>query len=421
MKKTNNKTIMNPILLILTSAGLGALIGLEREMRMQETGKHDYFGGVRTFAMLGVLGAISMMISVNFAFLVGGMSFLLIAIGYGVSSLKEKKHGLTTDLSGFATFLIGILVAQEKLVIAIAISILFTGILALRQNLHQIAKNFEQMELFAILKFMIISAIILPLLPNQYLDKWEIFNPYHVWLMVIFVALIRFVAFFLGKIVGNKKSIVFTGLIGGLASSTAVTSTLSEESKKNEMNILPFVAGILFANMLMFFRVILEVAVVYPVMTSALFLPLAGMGIVAGILGLIALFYKKKNLNVKKEPEISQPFALFEALKFGLFFVFVLASAKLIPQFLGEIGLFTTAAVSGLADTDAITLTVANLVKVGDIPIRTGVATIVLAVMVNTIVKIAIIAIFGSKKLFRISLIAFLLIFVTGSILLFFM
>lgn len=268
---------------------------------------------------------------------------------------------------------------------------------------------------------MIISAIILPLLPNEYLDKWEIFNPYHVWLMVIFVAAIRFLAFFLGKIVGSKKSIVFTGLIGGLASSTAVTSTLSDESNNTKANVAPFVAGILFANMLMFFRVILEVSVVNSKMTSSIILPLAAMGLMAGGLGLFALFYKKRDLNVKNEPDISQPFSLSEALKFGAFFVFILAAAKIIPQFLGDIGLYTTAAVSGLADTDAITLTIANLVKVGDVTMRTGVSTIILAVMVNTLVKIAIIAIFGSKQLFRASFAAFLLIFGVGASVLFFM
>lgn len=404
----------NPILLILSATGLAALMGLEREMRMQGSGKQDYFGGVRTFAMLGALGAVSAMLSESFTYLVGGMVFLLIAMSYTVNAFKHKYNGLTTDISGFASFLIGVLVVENMIVLAITVSILFTGILALRHSLHEIAKNFEKMELFAILKFLIISAVVLPLLPNEYLDKWEIFNPYHVWLMVIFVAAIRFVAFFLGKIVGSKKSIVFTGLIGGLASSTAVTSTLSEESKKNESNISPFVAGILFANMLMFFRVIVEVIVVFPPMTSSIFLPLAAMGIVAGVFGLFAIFYQKKDLNVKNEPKISQPFSLSEALKFGAFFVFVLAAAKTIPQFLGDVGLFTTAAVSGLADTDAITLTVANLVKAGDVKMQTGVATIVLAVMVNTLVKMAIIAIFGSKKLLRASLVAFSLIFGVG-------
>ncbi len=410
----------NPILLILTATGLAALIGLEREMRMQDSGKYGFFGGVRTFAMLGALGAISSMISDNFTILVALMAFALITISHTVCSLNDTKNGLTTEFSGFASFLVGVLVVKDMLISAIAVAILFTGILALRHALHKLAKNFEQRELFAILKFMIISAIILPLLPNTYLDQWEIFNPYHVWLMVIFVAAIRFIAFFLGKIVGSKKSIVFTGLIGGLASSTAVTSTLSDESNHAKLNVAPFVAGILFANMLMFFRVILEVFVVHPQMTPAIFLPLASMGFMAGGLGFFALFYKKKNLNVKNEPEISQPFSLFEALKFGAFFVFIMAAGKLIPQFLGDIGLYTTAAVSGLADTDAITLTIAKLVKIGDVTMRTGVATILLAVMVNTLVKIAIIAIFGSKKLFRASVAAFLLIFGVGASVLFF-
>lgn len=410
---------MESIFLILIATGLASLIGLEREMRMQWEGNHDYFGGVRTFAMLGALGAVSMLISENFTFLVAFVVFILIGISYIISSLKTKKQGLTTEFSGFASFLIGILVVQGQITLAIAVAILFTGILALKDNLHKVARNFDQTELFAILKFLIISAIILPFLPNQTLDQWGIFNPYHIWLMVIFVAGIRFVAFFLGKIVGSKKSIVFTGLIGGLASSTAVTSALSEESKKNESNLAPFLAGILFANMLMFFRVILEVAVVAPQMTFDIFYPLCAMGITAGILGLITLFYRNKQLMIKNEPEISQPFSLTEALKFGAFFVFVLAAAKLIPTFFGHGGLYVTAFFSGLADTDAITLSVANLVKSGEVTTNVAVNTIVLAVMVNTLVKIVIIGIFGSRNLFKLSAGAFALIFSIGSLLVF--
>lgn len=362
-----------------------------------------------------------MLISEKFTFLVAFLVFVLIGISYTVSALNTKKQGLTTEFSGFASFLIGVLVVQSQTTLAIAVAILFTGILALKNNLHQVARNFDQTELFAILKFLIISAVILPFLPNQTLDQWDIFNPYHVWLMVIFVAGIRFIAFFLGKIVGSKKSIVFTGLIGGLASSTAVTSALSDESKKNEGNLAPFLAGILFANMLMFFRVILEVAVVAPSMTLNIFYPIAAMGVTAGILGVITLFYKNKHLLIKNEPEISQPFALGEALKFGGFFVFVLAAAKLIPVFFGHGGLYVTAFFSGLADTDAITLSVANLVKNGDLAVKVAVNTIVLAVMVNTLVKIAIIAIFGSRNLFKLSAIAFTLIFSIGSLVLFFL
>lgn len=359
------------------------------------------------------------MISDSFAILVAVIAFLLIAISHTVSSFKMEKLGLTSEFSAVASFLVGVLVAHEEISLGIAIAILFTAILALRHWLHKIAENLAQEELFAILKFLIISAVVLPFLPNTYLDKWEIFNPYHVWMMVIFVAGIRFIAFFLSKIIGTKKSLVITGVIGGLASSTAVTSALSDESKKNDKHINLFLAGILFANMLMFFRVILEVIVVNPKMFLHILYPLMAMGIMAGILGLIAVLQKERDVKIQNEPEISQPFSLSEALKFGLFFLFVSAAAKTIPIFLGDMGLYATAIVSGIADTDAITLSVANLVKTGDIAMKTGVTTIMLAVMVNTLVKIAIIFIFGARKLFKRSLISFLLIFSIGSLILF--
>lgn len=406
--------MQNTVFLILMATGLAALIGLEREMRMQEEGSPTYFGGVRTFAILGALGAISSLISEQFAMIVGFMSFLLITITHAISALKNKKNGLTSDFSGYASFLVGVLVMQNYLVPAVAVTILFTSILAMRQGFHQVAKNFAQEELFAILKFLLIAAVVLPILPNRYVDQWEILNPYHLWLMVIFVASIRFVAFFLSKILGAGKSIILTGIVGGLASSTAVTSTFSEESKRSLTNTSLYFVGILFANMLMFFRVILEVFVIHRAMLNQLLIPLLVMGLLTGGIAFFVLFKNKKNVNIKKEPLISQPFALMEALKFGAFFLFVLIAAKLVPQFLGEIGLYTTAAFSGLADTDAITLSVANLVKNNDVTTRVGVLSILIAVMVNTLVKIGIIGIFGSRKLFRVTATAFILIFAAG-------
>lgn len=110
---------------------------------------------------------------------------------------------MASEFSAVASFLVGVLTAQGQITVAITVAILFTTILALRNFLHKIAANLELEELFAILKLLIISAIILPILPNSYFpfDQWEVFNPYHIWLMVIFVAGIRFVAFFLSKIV----------------------------------------------------------------------------------------------------------------------------------------------------------------------------------------------------------------------------
>ena len=133
----------NPILLILTATGLAALIGLEREMRIQGTGNYGYFGGVRTFAMLGALGAISSMISENFTILVALMAFVLITITHSICAFQNNKNGLTTEFSGFASFLIGVLVMNDQLIPAIAVAILFTGILALRHALHKLAKNFD--------------------------------------------------------------------------------------------------------------------------------------------------------------------------------------------------------------------------------------------------------------------------------------
>ncbi len=404
---------------LLISLGLSALVGLEREMHIQH-GKKNGFGGLRTFAVLGPLGFLATFLEdkylmPNIVISIFLVVFLFAIINYTYNAFKLKCSGLTTEISAISCFLIGILVAKEEIIIAIIVSILFSLLLALKTHLHKIAKNFKPEEFIAILKFLIITGVILPILPNETIDPWGIFNPKVVWLMVVLVAGIRFVGFFLAKILGNKKSIVLTGAVGGLVSSTAVTTSLSAQNKKSPKIVGPFLAGILFANAIMYVRVLIEAEIVYSELATKLAFPLFAMAFCAGIFGLFALIKKGKAKHKDKEI-ISQPFSLSEALKFGVFFMIILSAAKIIPEHLGDAGLYATSIISGLADTDAITLSVASLTKQGEIAFKTGASAITIAVMTNTIIKILIVFFFGGKKLKIASLITLSTVILVGGI-----
>ena len=421
----------NPLFGLLMATGLAGLIGLEREMRFQQhqpDGSH--LGGLRTHSMVGALSFLAMHIgerlhTLSLPILVLCITTLFLGISHAFVALFYKKFGITSQLSLVASMCIGILVAINQPYIALSVSILFTGLLALKIGLHRIVQQISHAELLAILQFFILSAIVLPLLPQHWTDPFGFFDwrPQTVWFMVIFVASIRFIGYFLSKFFGTEKSILFSGIVGGFVSSTAVTMGISQESK-GKQKVMIFLVPILVASAIMFFRVLLEVVVAAPRQTDLLLFltpALAAMGgvfLLASFVLLFFVFRKTQHNEVRAGMRIQQPLQMRSALSFGIFFLFVLLLSDKIAELFPDAGLFFAAAVAGLSDVDAITLAVANLARSGTILPDTASQVILLAVAVNTFVKAGIVFLFGSRKLFRAVLVSVCGVLALGTIML---
>jgi uncharacterized membrane protein (DUF4010 family) len=212
------------LLSLLTASALSGLIGLEREMHIQnEEPDGSQFGGMRTYSMMGGLGFLGAYVALEISapwllFAVFSACTIFLFISHALVSVFQRQFGITSQLSLIASFLVGVLVAHEQLYLAIAVSILFTGLLVLKIGLHKIAKKINQDELLAILKFFILTAIILPILPYSWEDPIGFFDwrPQVIWLMVVLVASIRFVGYFLSKFFGSEKAFFFRGSWEGL-------------------------------------------------------------------------------------------------------------------------------------------------------------------------------------------------------------
>src|SRR3989338_619917 len=313
---------------IILSLVLGALVGLERELSIKMSNKKN-FAGLRTFMLITVLGTFTAYISDTFspAFLpvmLIGIVLLTIA-GYLVTSYFNKDFGMTTEISVLLSFLMGVLVYFGPENIAIAFTISMAVFLSLRDKLHSFVGNIQHEELLDTLKFAIIAFVILPFLPRVSYDKFDVLNHYNIWLMVVFVSGIGFFGYVLTRIFGTKKGVGVTGLLGGLVSSTAVTTTMSNLSKK-EKNTNPFVFATILASSVMFIRVFIEVYFVNREFSGFLFIPLSMMAL-TGIIGSLIIWHKKSNINA--EVELKSPFTLMPALKFGLFYVLILFLSKI--------------------------------------------------------------------------------------------
>ncbi len=413
------------ILQFFLAIALGAVIGLEREFEFQRRKVKD-FGGIRTFVLLAVFGALigyvsNILMGYEILVTVGFISVIaLIIAGYVVVSRKTGSIGATTEISAMISFLLGIFVMKGFITLSVIAAIVTAAVLAFKPQLHWFAKKIETEELYASLKFGIITLVVLPLLPNtayaltdipllkdiinsfpqaaSILSEIAVFNPFKIWLMVVFITGISYVGYILIKQIGADKGIGLTGFLGGLVSSTAVTSSLSLESKRVKKIVKPFVAGVMIASSTMFLRVLFEVLVINKSLLKYLIFPIGAMAI-TGFASVIFIYLsEKKQKKVKQKLDFETPFALMPAIKFGLFFAFVLFIAKLLQVLLGNSGLYLAGLLSGLADVDAITISMASLSMSGDISAKAAISTITIAVCSNTVVKGTMAYMFGGKE-----------------------
>jgi len=260
----------------------------------------------------------------------------------------------------------------------------------------------------------VISAIVLPILPNEALlpPPFDVLNPFKIWLMVVFISGINFLGYVSIKIVGPEQGIGLTGLLGGLASSTAVTLGFTERSNRESGLSKPFALAIMVAWTVMFARVLVEVGVVNASLLGLVWLPIAA----AGLLGLLySLFLlRSQRSSEKSDLEFSNPFDLGAAIKFGILYGVILVIARAAQMYFGNTGVYISSILSGLADVDAITLSLAQMSGSGNLDPVIAAQAIVLAAMSNTVVKGTMVMVGGAVPLKKAILPGFILVLVTG-------
>ena len=389
---------------------IGLLIGLQRQYAgHREQDEEDLFAGVRTFALFALLGGLAAYaglllespgVFVAAVLLVG----LFIALAY-FAGVRRGDVGLTTEVAALVTLFAGALCVWGALATAAAVGVTTTVLLALKLETRQFVSNLTPEDVTAALKFSAISVLILPLLPDETYGPppFDVVSPYKVWLMVVFISGISFLGYVLIKTVGARRGVGLTGLLGGLASSTAVTLTFAERSKGQDALAGPLALGIVIAWTIMFVRVLVEVAAVNAPLLADVWLPITAGG-AAGLAygGFLYLRQRPDGTEEEEDPNFANPFELGPAIKFGLLYGVILVVSKAAQMYFGDAGIYVSAVASGVADVDAITLSLADLSRSGGSVERdTAALAIVLAAMSNTIVKGGIVVALGSAGMRR--------------------
>jgi uncharacterized membrane protein (DUF4010 family) len=379
---------------------IGALAGLEREKKKAAAGDVG-LGGIRTFILVAMAGAVAGWLSVRlgspwiFAVALVIVAALVLA-GY-ILTVKQgsASPGLTTEIAALVIYLLAGTVMFGYPELAVGLAIATSATLAFKEPLHGLVEKIGREDIYAGLKLLIASFIVLPMLPNRTIDPLRALNPYQLWLLVILISALSFIGYVAVRVLGQTRGTALTGIFGGLVSSTAVTLSFSRRSR-DELGhhgaghmADALAAGILLAWVVMFIRVVVEVAVVNAALLGRLLLPLAAMGTLAGLAG--GLFFWRgatasKHAPGQREVPLTNPFSLTSAIQFAGFFALVLLLVEGVRRTMPGWGLYAVAGLAGLTDMDAITLSMATFARDGGSPAVAATA-IGIAALTNTLVK----------------------------------
>ena len=407
---------------------IGLLIGFERQFSRDEKKAYSSLGS-RTLALLSISGTLTAYLEYNYIQYLSiittagviGLIALFYYISYRIARKTENPDfGMTTEIAAIITFVNGILVFYET-TLAIALAIVITLILSIKKPLHSFVAKLEKDDVSAVLKFLIVTFIILPVLPDQDL-KIEIIpvtvNPSTMWKMVVLIAFMGFSGYILIKVLGKDKGIMLSGFLGGIVSSTAATIDFSRRSRASEGLENEFSLAIILACTMVFPRVFIEIIIFNIALVKYITIPFTAMTL-SGIIYSLYL-YRKISTSDIEHPNFQNPFTLKSAIQFGLIFGVIIVIVQTTTLFFkSDLSIYLVSLFSGLTDVDAIALSLADLSNpkiAGSISLFVAGSGVSIGAMANSFLKLGITFFIGSKNLFKKVLWGFIFMIISGLI-----
>lgn len=384
---------------LTVALAIGLLVGLERGWQTRDAEDNRRAAGFRTFALSGLLGGVTGLIALQTSASVIGWIFLgyigAFTAFHWLEARSEGRASVTSVVAGMLTFLLGTMAVVGDLQLAIACAVGMTVLLALREPLHRWINSLSWQEIRAVLTLLAMSFLLLPMPPNWPIDPWNAINPYRIWLLAIMIATISFAGYIAIKAFGNRLGLFMAASAGGLASSTATTLALARLAREHPSSSRLLSAGILVASVVMMLR------------TGAIALALNGASLAplipalltaAAVLGIGAAVLWFRNVQ-QETPDlpIGNPLAVGTAIKLAALLAAVMLAAELVRRMFGGVGVLVVAALSGVADVDAVTISMARVAG-GDVDSNTAACAIMVAIAANTISKTMMASSVGNGK-----------------------
>jgi uncharacterized membrane protein (DUF4010 family) len=382
------------------AVGLGLLVGLEREWAGSP------IAGIRTFPLITLLGTVAALLAPRFGGWIVPAALFAIASLLGVAAWGEIRAaggkdptvvGVTTEAAALVMFGVGAALGAgfttEALVVAGVVAVLLHG----RQPLHGLVARIGEHDARAIFRFVLIALVILPVLPDRTFDPYRVLNPFEIWLMVVLIVGISLAAYAASRLLGRRGGLLVSGILGGLISSTATTVSHARRSAREPEEAEGASFVILAASAVVFARVLVEILVIAPGMLEAT-APL--VVVMLWMIAIAAVFFQRIARRPAAPTERQEPSTeLNGAIVFGVLYAAVLFAVAVAKDRFGDRALFVVAALSGLTDMDAITLSTAQLVNAERLDASIGWRLILVGAMANLVFKGAMVAALGDARL----------------------
>lgn len=375
---------------------LGGLVGLQRQH------VDSPLGGVRTFPLVTIFGTLCAILAGTHGgwTIASGLLATVAVIVLGSRQVRtESDRGITSEVAMLVMFAVGALCVSGPIIIAVAIGGGVAVLLQFKPQLHGIVTKLGDTDIKAIMQFVLITFIVLPVLPNETYDPFDVLNPHEIWLMVVLVVGIGLGGYISYKFLGHRAGVILSGLLGGIISSTATTASYSRRTVQQPALVPTAATVICLATSVSFVRILVEVAVVSRTLIPAVAPVLIGLMVVSLLFAI--LFGFRGGRPSETMPSQGNPSELKSAILFGVLYGVVMISVAASKEHLPHSALYAIAALSGLADLDAITLSTARLVEAERLSADSAWRSILIAGLSNLVFKSGLVLALGDRKLFR--------------------
>jgi uncharacterized membrane protein (DUF4010 family) len=396
---------------------LGLLVGLQRERA------EPAMAGIRTFPLITMLGTVCALLGLRYGGWIVGAGLLAVAALFVIGNFARLKAGdidpgLTTEMAALLMFGVGAYLVVGPLPAAVAVGGLVAVLLQLKKPMHRFVAAIGEADITAIMRFALITLVILPVLPNRVYGPFDVLNPFKIWLMVVLIVGISLCGYVAYKLFGPKAGTLLGGLIGGLISSTATTVSIARRARGAAASAELAAVVVMIASTTVFIRVLIEIGAVAGGKFVALAPPLAAMFCACALISGGALYLLRS--RPAELPVHGNPAELGAALSFGALYAVVILAVAAAKTHFGAAGLFVVAILSGMTDMDAITLSTAQLVADGRLDPANGWRAILAASMSNLLFKGVMAGVLGGRALFGRVAALFGLALLAGAAILFF-
>ncbi len=376
--------------------GLGLLVGAQREWSA------SHIAGIRTFPLITLLGTFLALLdqAMGTWLVVAGVAAVttVVIVGNVVRFLRrDDLPGITTEIAALLMYAVGVAIATDQTALGLIVGGSVAVLLQWKEPLHGFVERIGADDMRAIAQLILIALVILPVLPNQDYGPYGVLNPFKIWLMVVLIVGISVGSFMAYRFLGPKAGSLLGGVLGGLISSTATTVSYSRRTRHAPETANLATLVVMIASTIVFVRVLFEIVVVAPEILVDVVPPLAVMTMFMA--GVCVVLYLRREGDAEQIPIDENPSELKPAIIFGLLYAAVLFAVAAVRANFGNQALYFVAALSGLTDMDAITLSTAQLIKKQQLDVDTGWRMILIGALSNLVFKCGAVALLGHRRM----------------------